>query len=886
MAVEIKAVTKNTLPLDCKRSSNPSTLTLLSPLKLNIDSVKHKTKPTGREMGALSNRLKRKETVALVTDIAAVLEAVCQGKTITAGEMADTKENGWRSQRLFIFDIDNDAVSLQKLKPPDVRDLLESNGLPISFVYWTFSSTPEHPKFRIAMLCDEVVTDPGEAKQIISGIMGLFPTARETDENGKVRITSQIDLSCKNLDRMFLGTNKGIVEGIGSTATFKKDVALSLYLDKKGLKKNKPTMPAKLPIPSLPGVFDLDCAIKEFDLLGYILETTNSRQVRSGSGRVLLNPCPVCGHNDDFSVYTETNSFNCFSKSNGSGGNIINYLQEKNGISKKAAVEMFKYAICGIDKAAERREWNERRKTSIKTLQLKEKTHLLAADGAIEENVTGESNVYVTNDTTVRSAGQDYFSIHFLPNEPGFIPINPFDTPESRNLYSWDDPGVSRLFADCYKNISRYVPETKMWYVYDGRVWHPDIGGVKVAGQAKKFCNYLLMTCTRLIEDDDRRSAWIDFVVKRKRKYSRDTMIADAISVWPVYIKDFDKDPYLFNCQNGTMDLRTFTIHKHNPDDFLSKISGVVYDERAHCPRWELFIGEIMQGDAETARFLQKALGYTLAGDTSEECFFILYGSTTRNGKGTTMETALHLMGDYGSTSQPETVAQKKNSHSGAPTEDIARLKGARFVNMSEPDKGLRLNSALVKQMTGGDTITARFLHQNSFEFRPEYKLFINTNHLPRVSDDSIFASRRVKLIPFERHFAESEQDKSLKTFFMQPGSISGIFNWFLEGLRLMRAEGLEQPPAVRAATDQYREESDTIGLFIRDCLQKCANNKIKTKDVYTNYENWCDENGFRPRNLSGLIEELRKKGMIKRDMKLGNIVYGYILNSENPFLE
>jgi putative DNA primase/helicase len=201
------------------------------------------------------------------------------------------------------------------------------------------------------------------------------------------------------------------------------------------------------------------------------------------------------------------------------------------------------------------------------------------------------------------------------------------------------------------------------------------------------------------------------------------------------------------------------------------------------------------------------------------------------------METILHLMGDYGRTAQPESIAQKQTANGSTPSEDIARLRGARFVNMSEPNKGLRLNAALVKQMTGGDTITARFLHQNSFEYKPEYKLFINTNYLPYVSDDSIFASERVKLIPFERHFEESERDKGLKEFFRQPENISGILNWLIEGLKLMYEEGLELPQAVKNAITQYREESDKEGLFFCECIIEKKGIKTPMKDIYECYK-------------------------------------------------
>ena len=442
---------------------------------------------------------------------------------------------------------------------------------------------------------------------------------------------------------------------------------------------------------------------------------------------------------------------------------------------------------------------------------------------------------------------------------PGFIEINPFED-GIKHRYRWDDIGTSNWFADACKNICRYCPDARSWYIYNGSVWRLDTGGTVTAQCGKAFTDYML-DCRKYIYNEEQRENWVKYVAKRMQNKYRYIMIDDAKSVYPISIHEFDKDPYLLNVQNGTIDLRTFELKPHNPDDFLSKIANVTFDKNAYCDRWERFITEIMQDDKDKAQFMQKALGYSLTGDTSEECFFIFYGNTTRNGKGTTAETVLHILGDYGRTAQPETIAQKQTSNGGAPSEDVARLKGARFVNMSEPDKGLRLNSALVKSMTGGDTITARFLHQNSFEFRPEYKLFINTNHLPKVNDDSIFASGRVKLIPFERHFHENEQDKGLKTFFRQKDNKSGILNWLLEGLKLLKADGLKQPKSVRDATAQYREDSDIIGQFISECLIETRNINTPLKNIHIRYEEWCEDYGNRPLNSRNLAAELRRKG-------------------------
>lgn len=279
--------------------------------------------------------------------------------------------------------------------------------------------------------------------------------------------------------------------------------------------------------------------------------------------------------------------------------------------------------------------------------------------------------------------------------------------------------------------------------------------------------------------------------------------------------------------------------------------AAVSYDPKAKSPLWEKTVADVMQGDMEKAAFLQKAMGYGLTGDTSEECFFLLYGPTARNGKGTIMETYIRLLGRYGRTSKPDTIAQKQSVNGSGPSEDIARLAGARVVNISEPGKQMVLSAALVKTLTGGDTVTARFLNENSFEFVPQFKLFVNTNHLPKVTDVTVFNSGRVKVIPFEKHFTEAERDKDLKQKLAQPESLSGILNWCLDGLWLFRETGLSLPPAVRAATLQYQQDSDKVGRFLDEMLEASVGDEVRTEDAYQAYQEWCTQNGLSAEGMS-----------------------------------
>ena len=442
--------------------------------------------------------------------------------------------------------------------------------------------------------------------------------------------------------------------------------------------------------------------------------------------------------------------------------------------------------------------------------------------------------------------------------------------PEKNDRYAWNDIGNGNLFADLYKLRTRYVPERSKWAVFDGRIWQFDLGGLAVMQLCKELSDSL-MAYALTVTDEKTRQEYMRFLSRWQRRSFRETILKDAASVYPLPFAAFDRDPMLFNCLNGTLNLDNGHFSPHRPEDYLSKLSGVTFDPAARCERWEQFIDEVMQDDAGKARFLQKALGYALTGDARHECFFILYGPSSRNGKGTTMETFARLMGDYGKSAKPDTIAQRQTANGSGPSEDIARLIGARFVNVSEPDKKMVLSAALVKTLTGRDTVTARFLHENSIEFRPEFKLFINSNYLPQVTDVTLFSSGRVMVIPFERHFREDEQDRDLKDILAQPESLSGILNWALAGLRGVIDEGLNPPGAIRLATDEYRERSDKIGRFVAEVLEEHPLGEVRMSEVFTRYQSWCIANGIRSESAPNFNAQLKSYGLIEKRRPAGS---------------
>lgn len=293
--------------------------------------------------------------------------------------------------------------------------------------------------------------------------------------------------------------------------------------------------------------------------------------------------------------------------------------------------------------------------------------------------------------------------------------------------YTLDDRGGGYLLADCLSETVRYVPESKAWYIYRDGVWSKDVGGKAIEEYARRFSKALANYAADM-EDEGQRSAWMKFAGLWCRFGARQTYIREAESAWPIRISAFDQNRMLLNCQNGTLDLETMEFHEHRAEDLLTRKAAVDYRPGVRCERWERFIEEVIPGDAETRRFLQAWIGYCLTGTTTEECAVILYGRSARNGKSSLCETIAAMLGDYASNANPSTLAEGRSGNGSGPSSDVARLRGVRWVQVPEPPQQMVLDAAKLKTMTGGDTITARFLHENDFEFKPEFKLTINTN--------------------------------------------------------------------------------------------------------------------------------------------------------------
>lgn len=455
-------------------------------------------------------------------------------------------------------------------------------------------------------------------------------------------------------------------------------------------------------------------------------------------------------------------------------------------------------------------------------------------------------------------------------------------------LPCFDDVTCAKLFADVFSDRLRFCSTASSYYHYDGARWRIDEANIRAARCAKTFAVLLVKLGSEQTSLENQKR-FFQAANKYTSLHYRETLLRDARDVYAFSRADLDNNDDLFNVENGTLNLATGEFYQHRASDLLAKVASVIYDPAARSADFEKFIDEIMQGDTEKAKYLQKVCGLSLTADTSNETCWLLFGASTRNGKSTLVETVSHVLGAYATAALPESLAQRKTKDSRAASGDIARLDGARLLVMSEPPRRMLFDVALLKTLLGRDKITARQLYEREFSFVPKFKLLINTNSLPLVNDNTLFSSGRVVVVPFERHFEPAEQDRTLKTRLQSSENASGILNWLLDGLRLYRAEGLKQPPSIVKATEEYRKNSDKVGLFISECLHPCKQN-CAASAVYSVYASWCDDNGFGVENKRNFFDELSARKLLVPTATVNgrtvrNAIRGYAIVGNSPCL-
>jgi putative DNA primase/helicase len=462
------------------------------------------------------------------------------------------------------------------------------------------------------------------------------------------------------------------------------------------------------------------------------------------------------------------------------------------------------------------------------------------------------------------TAKEDFYAVKIGASRTGPEPTRKIDPLSNLKRYTPDEIGAARLFADMYRNVIAFVPDIKMFRVYDGTRWADDEADMQVRQAAKSWSDYVREVIPQDKEGapEDKFAVYRKFYSKYRLLKNRKALIEDVQDELAHRLRDFDRNPCLLNLKNGTFNLQTGKIQPHKASDMLSKMANVSYNPAAKCDRFEQFIYEVTEGKAERARMLQTALGYALTGEPREECLFIATGLLTRNGKGTLFDTVLNILGDYGAQIDFNTLARGGARDGSRATPDLARLVGIRFVLSNEPEKGICFNEALLKQLTGGDEIVARPLYGRPIQFKPAFTIFITANSNPTVSDDSLFASDRIKLLPFNRHFSEDERDTSLKGQFRTEEAKSGIFNWLIRGFRMYQKDGLHDTDEMRALVAEYRLDNDYIQQYFDERFDFGTPGEATLKNVRLDYARWCEDVGTKPLGLKLFKEELQKRGI------------------------
>jgi len=418
------------------------------------------------------------------------------------------------------------------------------------------------------------------------------------------------------------------------------------------------------------------------------------------------------------------------------------------------------------------------------------------------------------------------------------------------------------------------------WITWTGKFWRPDPTneGAITIGFINKLSRFIAQESAEIAKqagnepEEDRRKAVMRDAEERMKwaaQSENERVISAGLKLSKhALLKEYSElnpDPWLFNVQNGTIDLRTGNLRPHDGKDLITFLSPVTYDPSALCPVWERFLSEVFSGDSEMVAFIQRAVGWTLTGVVKERALFFLYGDTGKNGKTTLVETVMKLVGNCGESSYgygrkvgADTFMKSRNQEDNQ--RKAATLAGPRFICTSEVDEQHRLNEQLIKDITGGDTIEGRRLYQEAFTFKPQFKPWMYGNHKPEIrgTDDAIWS--RVRMIPFDVSFAGRE-DHDLPD--KLTAELSGILNWAVQGCLDWQRHGLNPPEKVNAATQAYREEMDAFGPFIAECCIVHPQNEVLANNLWKAYREWCTETGSEQRSQTKFGRYLTSKGFI-----------------------
>lgn len=470
--------------------------------------------------------------------------------------------------------------------------------------------------------------------------------------------------------------------------------------------------------------------------------------------------------------------------------------------------------------------------------------------------------------------------------------------PHLSMVYSWDDIGMATLMSDIYNNEIRYCPQNDCWYIWD-KCWIRQGENGAISDMLQTLLNLMVLYCmeisAQIDKDDDNAQELIDKYRKYISSIRKFTQMRNIMEVLKTMVrmslKDMDTNPYLLNTPTVAYDLKTGAIIDDiTPYNVTKKTSCSLPNAFTKpCKRWAKFIDEIMSGDKEKAAFLQRAIGYSILGINREECMFMAYGAKTRNGKGTLFSTINTVLGeDYADSAPTGLICESPNGRVtdfNAPQPALAKLVGTRLVRMSESARDVRLDATSMKAITGRDTLVTRGLFEKSFSFVPQFTLWLETNYLPAVTDDTIFNSNRIWVIEFNQQFLGSNQDNSLKELFALPENRPTILKWIFDGCLDYLKNGLNPPECVLSATQNYRKMHDRIGNFLEQSCDLGEDKKVLRGILYSAYSNWCckADNKYKPMSSTKFYNEIAMRGYPIKHRNDGTFVFGLDIKNVSP---
>lgn len=460
--------------------------------------------------------------------------------------------------------------------------------------------------------------------------------------------------------------------------------------------------------------------------------------------------------------------------------------------------------------------------------------------------------------------------------------------PHASMVYTYDDIGTATLIADLYENTICYCPQYDAWYIWDGSRWAKQTESGIISDKVQTVLNLLLMYCKELCltEGEKKMEAYTKYCRSIRKHATINGIVSMLKTMVRISATDFDADPYLLNTPLCAYDLRTMEIVEGREKRNLTQVTTCNLNAAAtspkQCDRWYQFIDEITSHNKEKAAFLQRALGYSILGINKEECMFVAFGSQTRNGKGTLFSSIQNALGsEYMGGSDPMLICEGKNGKSidfNSPQPALRKLVNTRLVNISEIKREQQIDASALKAMTGRDVLTTRGLFEGSFDFVPQYTMWVNTNYLPSVNDDTVFKSDRIWVITFDESFSEDKRDRDLKEVFNSPQNRPTILKWLVDGCTEYFKQGLNPPECVRQATAEYRLKYDRIGNFIKDCCTtEDKDAKILRGDLYNAYRVWCNkpENRYKPLGTTSFYSEIEFRGFNVTRKSDGHFVNG-----------